>query len=107
MRQVGVIAAAARVALGERERLAEDHALARRLAEGLAGFFPDAIDLAKVETNIIVLDFPRVGIEWPETAERLSAAGIKANPPFGHTWRLVTHRDIDVSDVDRLLEALS
>jgi threonine aldolase len=107
MRQVGVIAAAARVALAERERLAEDHALARRLADGLAGLFPAAIDLTKVETNIIVLDFPRVGIEWPEMAERLSAAGIKANPPFGRTWRLVTHRDVDAGDVDRLLEALS
>jgi threonine aldolase len=40
-------------------------------------------------------------------AEKLSAAGIKANPPFGRSWRLVTHRDVDVDDVDRLLKALA
>ena len=107
MRQVGVIAAAARVALADRDRLVEDHILAKRLAEGLAELFPDAIDVSKVDTNILVLDFPKVGLSWPEIAARFEAGGIRANPPFGSTWRLVTHRDVDDEDVNRLLRALS
>ncbi|MFQ5522715.1 MAG: threonine aldolase family protein [Acidimicrobiia bacterium] len=107
MRQVGVIAAAARVALADRDRLVEDHLLAKRLAEGLAELFPDAIDVSKVETNILVLDFPKVGMPWSEVAGRFDAGGIKANPPFGTAWRLVTHRDVDAADVDRLFKALS
>ncbi len=107
MRQVGVIAAAARVALADRERLVEDHLLARRLAEGLAELFPEAIEVSKVETNIVVLDFAKVGMAWPEIAARFEVAGVKANAPFGPTWRLVTHRDVDGHDVDRLLRALA
>ena len=55
MRQVGVLAAAALVALENRERLHEDHANARRLASGLSdeGL---RIDLESVETNIVVID---------------------------------------------------
>jgi threonine aldolase len=56
MRQVGVIAAAADVALRDRDRLVEDHVLARRIAEGLHDRFPDAVDLDQVQTNMVLFD---------------------------------------------------
>ncbi|MGA7228004.1 MAG: GntG family PLP-dependent aldolase [Acidimicrobiia bacterium] len=105
MRQVGVIAAAARVALRDRDRLVEDHVLARRLAEGIADRYPGAVS-NEVETNMVLVDFPRLGPGWPEMKARLDAAGIKANPPMGTSWRIVTHRDVDRDDVDRLLTVL-
>ncbi len=56
MRQVGVIAAPARIALRDRGRIGEDHRVARLLAEGLADRYPEAVDLAAVETNMVVVD---------------------------------------------------
>ncbi len=105
MRQVGVIAAAARVALRDRDRLVEDHVLARSLGEGIADRYPGAVS-NEVETNMVLVDFPRLGPGWPEMKTRLDAAGIKANPPMGTSWRIVTHRDVDRDDVDRLLTVL-
>ncbi len=107
MRQSGVIAAAARVALAERERIVEDHVLARKLGEALDALFPGVMSLDDVETNMVLIDFAGLGMEWGEVASRIGAAGIKANPPFGGAWRLVTHRDVDAVDVDRLATALS
>jgi threonine aldolase len=107
MRQAGVIAAAARIALAERDRLSDDHELARYLGAGLAARFPDAIDLESIETNMVRVGFPRVDMDWVEVESRLRGAGVRANPPLGGSaWRLVTHRDVDRSDVDRLIEAL-
>lgn len=106
MRQVGVIAAAARIALRERDRLVEDHALAGKLATRLAERFPDCVDPADVETNIVKVDFTKVGYGWDEVRGRLSQAGIRVNAPLGKGWRLVTHRDVDDADVDRLLSVL-
>ena len=106
MRQVGVIAAAARVALAHRERLAEDHALAQKLAIGLSERYPGAVDPSSVDTNLVKVDFTAIGLDWPPLAERFAAAGIKANAPRGGSWRLVTHRDVDGGDVERLLNAI-
>jgi len=107
MRQAGVIAAAARVALAGRERLVEDHVLARKLGEALAHRFPGGVDLDQIETNMVRVDVEALGMGWPEVKGRLDAAGVKANPPMGASWRLVTHRDVDAADVDRLVGALS
>jgi threonine aldolase len=107
MRQAGVIAAAARVALDERDRVIEDHVLARKLAEAFDARFPGSVSLDSVETNMVRIDFPLLGMEWAEIGPRLAGAGVKANPPIGGGWRLVTHRDVDAADVDRLVGALS
>lgn len=107
MRQVGVIAAAARVALAGRDRLAEDNELAQDLAVALAARFPGSISPESVETNILRVDVGSLGKSWAEISERLSGSSILANPPRRGSWRLVTHRDVDRSDVSRLLEALS
>lgn len=107
MRQAGVIAAAARVGLAERERLIEDHTLAQKLAAGMAERFPESIDPADVETNLVRLEFSALGMSWDEVSTRLADAGIKVNPPLKGGWRVVTHRDVDETDVDRLFGALT
>ncbi len=107
MRQVGVLAAPARIALRDRDRLVEDHATARYLAECIADHSPDAIDLESVETNIVNVSIDHLARPWPEASPRLTAAGIKVNPPLiGGVWRLVTHRNVDRDDVDRLVKAI-
>lgn len=106
MRQAGVLAAAARVALAGRDRLIEDHHLARTLGEGLAERFPGSVDPALVETNMVRADFSTLGMEWAEVSAKLDASGIKTNPPLARSWRIVAHRDVDSGDVKRLLGAL-
>lgn len=107
MRQVGVIAAAARIALRDRDRLKEDHEVARYLGERLAEAVPGAVDLAQVETNMVQVnpaDLPLPALAW---RERLAGRGIKINPPFVGVLRLVTHRDVDRHDIDRLVASLA
>lgn len=107
MRQVGVIAAAARVGLTERERLVEDHQLAQKLAVGMAERFPGSIDPGDVETNLVRIEFAAIGLQWEEVRDRLTNAAIKVNPPIRGGWRVCTHRDVDESDVERLFAALT
>ncbi len=106
MRQAGVLAAAARVALAGRDRLIEDHELARGIAEGLADRFPGSVDVDLVETNMVWVDFTALGMDWAKVRATLDSAGIKANAPIAGAWRIVAHRDVDTRDVDRLLGAL-
>ncbi|HXV70252.1 MAG TPA: GntG family PLP-dependent aldolase [Acidimicrobiia bacterium] len=107
MRQAGVIAAAARVGLAERGRLVEDHELAQKLALGFAERFPGSIEPDDVETNLVLVAFEALGMEWSEVADRLGKANIKVNSPLKGGWRVVTHRDVDAADVDRLFAALT
>jgi threonine aldolase len=106
MRQAGVLAAAARVALAGRDRLIEDHLLARNLGTALAERFPGSVDQSLVETNMVRVEFSALDMEWAETSARLDGAGIKINPPLAGWWRIVAHRDVDADDVSRLLQAL-
>jgi threonine aldolase len=107
MRQVGVLAAAARVALEDGvERLAEDHANARRLAEGLADLDPGAVDLGAVETNMVYVDLGVFGRRAPEVSDALRSEGVLTLGFEGRAMRLVTHRDVSSADVERALAAL-
>ncbi|MCA1734683.1 MAG: low specificity L-threonine aldolase [Actinobacteria bacterium] len=106
MRQVGVIAAAARIALRDRDRLKEDHEVARFLGERLHEAAPGAVDLGQVETNIVQVQPDLLPIPTEQWRADLSAQGIKINPPFIGVLRLVTHRDVDREDVDRLVAPL-
>ncbi|MGZ4206172.1 MAG: threonine aldolase family protein [Actinomycetota bacterium] len=104
MRQVGVICAAARVALETGvERLVEDHANAKRLAEGIAEVWPGSIDHAGVETNILYLDTA------DRDAEQLAAAlhdrGVNVGPMGARKIRMVTHRDVEAAGIERALDA--
>lgn len=107
MRQVGVIAAAARVALETGPaRLAEDHANARTLAEGLAELDERAVDLASVETNMVYLNLEPFGLGGPEVSEALRAEGVLTLGMPGFTMRLVTHRDVSTGQAKQALETL-
>jgi threonine aldolase len=107
MRQVGVIAAAARVALETGvDRLADDHANARRLAEGLAELDAAAVDLGDVETNMVYLDLAPFNQTAPEVSAALAAEGVVTLGFPGTKMRLVTHRDVDAADIETALEAL-
>lgn len=102
MRQGGVIAAAGIVALDSMvERLAEDHANARRLAWLLAeaGLVLDPPP-GEVETNILFAEIPESLMEADLFVERLAAEGVQVNPPRARRVRLVTHLDVTAADVE-------
>ncbi len=106
MRQAGVVAAAARIALRDRDRLLADHELASFLADELSDPAGTAIDPKQVETNMVQLSVDRLPVTFQAWKPHLDEAGIKVNPPFGNTLRLVTHRDVDRADVGRLVQSL-
>lgn len=107
MRQAGIIAAAGLVALETMiERLAEDHANARRLAEGIAALDPRLTDLSRVQTNIVLLDTGPLGLEAKEACGRLERAGLRTLPVGARTVRLVTHKDVQAAHIERALAIL-
>ncbi len=106
MRQVGVLAASGLVALDTMvERLAEDHGNARRLAEGISGLPRLGVDLAKVETNIVIFHVDRGG-GASELVTGCLARKVKIHQIGPAAIRCVTHKDVDTEDVDRAVEAL-
>ncbi len=106
MRQAGVIAAAGLVALNDmRDRLAEDHARARRLAEGLAAIPGVTIDLDSVQSNIIVFRPPTTDFDRVSAAFR--AEGILCSGFGTLGLRMVTHYQIDDAAIDRTLAVAS
>lgn len=107
MRQVGILAAAASIALRDRDRLADDHALARYLATSLADRQSDLIDPETVETNIVNIRAASLSRPWAELAAEFERAGIAVYPPFDQRFRVITHRDVDRADVDRLVEIVA
>lgn len=106
MRQAGILAAAGQVALEGRERLIEDHLLAKYLSEAIADRVPDLIDPRTVESNIVNLNVAALPDEWRVVLERLREERILVNAPFGDRFRIVTHRDVNRADVDRLIPAI-
>jgi threonine aldolase len=105
MRQAGIVAAAGIYALDHNvERLADDHARARRLAEGwLAQGVP--LDLERVQTNFVQIDVGALGLTEDEAIDKLGERGV------GLSWteragfiRAVTHLDLTDEDVERALE---
>ncbi len=105
MRQAGVIAAAGIVALHTMvDRLAEDHANAQRLAEGLADVPGLHVNLERVRTNMVLVEVapPRTAADF---AGRLQQEGVLALPTDSQTLRMVTHRHITAQMVDRAIAA--
>jgi threonine aldolase len=104
MRQAGIVAAAGIYALDHNvERLADDHARARRLAEGWAAAGVP-VDLALVETNFAQVDVGSLGLgEW-EAVDLLRAEGVLLSRTMKPgVLRAVTHLDIDDDDVTEAL----
>jgi threonine aldolase len=107
MRQAGVIAAAGVVALKTMvNRLAEDQANARRLAEGLAAVPGLSVDLTRVRTNMVLLEVSDALGSAAEFVARMKREGVLAFDVDARTIRLVTHRHIVQSDVDRAIDAV-
>jgi len=105
MRQAGVIAAAGIEALDDMvDRLADDHANAHRLAEGLADMPGFAVDLASVQTNIVIWDLTTDRVSPQEVVERLGAEGVKILAIGGRQFRAVTHYGIETDDVEQAVD---
>jgi threonine aldolase len=105
MRQAGIVAAGGLYALEHNvERLADDHARARRLAEGWAeAGLP--VDPARTETNFVQVDVGALGLAAREAVARLEAAGVGLSATVvPGVLRALTHLDVDDDDVDRALE---
>jgi threonine aldolase len=102
-RQSGIVAAACLYALDHNiERLAEDHANARVLADGLASLSGVRIDPAAVETNIVIFEVD----DGPGLVRRLAdRVELQAFGP--QRVRAVTHMDVGREDVERALAALA
>ena len=102
MRQAGIVAAGALYALEHHvDRLAEDHANARRLAEGLAALPGVELDPAMVDTNIVVFAVP----DAPAFVAALEDAGVVMGALDARRVRAVTHLDVDAGGIERALEA--
>ena len=100
MRQAGIVAAAGNYALEHHvERLADDHARARSLAEALhaAGL---AVDLEQVETNFVQIDLAPLRLDRSDALARLQEAGVGLSAtPHEHVLRAVTHLDVTDEDI--------
>jgi threonine aldolase len=95
MRQAGVLAAAGLIALEEMpQRLQEDHANARLLAEHVAQARQVELDLASVQTNIVIFKL-RDGGDAAALAAKLKQRGVVAGTVGPHAVRFVTHRNVD------------
>jgi threonine aldolase len=104
MRQAGIVGAAALYAFDHHvDRIADDHARARRLGEGLARSGV-SVDLDQVETNFVQID---VGPDRPAAIDRIKEHGVLVSTTVHPTVvRAVTHLDVSDEDIDVALEAI-
>ena len=105
MRQAGIIAAAGIVALEEMvDRLAEDHANAKVLAEGLANTDGLQIDPDLVATNIVYFQVSKPGLDAQTLAARLNENGVRVLPTAADQMRAVLNYHVRAADVVRALD---
>jgi threonine aldolase len=105
LRQAGIIAAACEYALDRHvARLADDHANARRLAEGLRGLPGIAIDPSEVETNLVYFDVGTSGYAASGFVQALQARGVRMVAMGTTRVRAVTHLDVDGAAIERAIE---
>jgi threonine aldolase len=107
MRQAGILAAAGLIALEQGPaRLHEDHATARLLAEGVAGIPGIEIDLAAVQTNIVIFDVSGTGKTSTEIATALKSHGVLAGTVNPQLIRFVTHLNVSRTNCEHALHSL-
>ena len=103
MRQVGVLAAAGLVALDHMvDRLAEDHANARTLAEGLAELPGVRCDLSRVQTNLVYFDLE--SMPAPQFTDECARRGLLSDWVTARRMRFVTHYGIEAEHVQDALK---
>jgi threonine aldolase len=106
MRQAGIVAAAGVFALDYNvERLADDHARARRLGEAWAAAGL-AVDLELVQTNFVQIDVGAMGLSVDDALARAQAEGVRLSPTKPGVLRAVTHLDVTEDDVEHALDAV-
>jgi len=104
MRQAGILAAAGLIALEKMPlRLQEDHDNARFLAEGLSQIKGVKVDMAKVQTNIVIFDVKGTGQSAADICDGLGKRGVLAGPTEKFAIRMVTHCDVNRAAIERAL----
>jgi threonine aldolase len=107
MRQAGILAAAGLIALEEGpKRLHEDHANAKYLAEGLAQIAGVKIDLATVQTNIVIFDVSGTGMVAGDIVGKLKDRGVMCGSINPQLIRFVTHCNVSRKDCEQALKAM-
>lgn len=107
MRQAGILAAAGIVALETMvDRLAQDHANAKYLAECLADLPGIELDPATVKTNMVIFGLTPDGVTAAQLAQRVKHAGVLVQPRGAYKLRAATHYGITRADVDAALYAI-
>jgi threonine aldolase len=106
LRQAGVVAAGMLYALDHNvERLAEDHARAKRLAEGLAAAgLP--VDVDATETNFVGIDVASIGIDNADAQARIAEEGVRVGRLRPGVLRVAMHMGVSDDDVDRAMELI-
>ncbi len=108
MRQAGILAAAGLIALEQGpQKLAQDHANAKFLAEGLAKIPGIKIDPAKVQSNILICDVSGTGLTSGELSQKLAGSRVLANGVGPQLIRFVTHLDVSREQCARALDAIA
>jgi threonine aldolase len=108
MRQAGPLAAAGIVALNTMvDRLKEDHACAKRLAQGLHGIDARLTNPSEVETNLVRMEVSASGRSAAQWSDDLNRKGVRVSPATATTLRFVTHRHIGTADVDAAISAVA
>lgn len=106
MRQAGILAGAGLYALEHhRERLGQDHARARRLAELTRAV--DGVRVIEPETNIVMFDIVRAGTSAADVIARLKECGVLMAEFTATRVRAVTHLDVDDGGIERAAEAMA
>lgn len=104
LRQAGLLAACGLVALEQSiERLADDHLNARKLAAGLHRIDPHLVSCADVATNMVMVHVGRSTADAEQWTRVLSEYGVLTAPVSKNILRLVTHRHVDASSIDRVV----
>ena len=107
MRQAGVLAAAALVALEEGpKRLHIDHENAQLLAQGLAQIPEIKIEPEKVQTNIVLYDVGQTGLTSAQFLQKLAQRKVLGGPVDTRRIRMVTHLDVDRDNIEQALRRI-
>ena len=108
MRQVGILAAAGLYALEHHvERLADDHARARRAAAAFAEAAPGCVDPTTVETNILVVDVSVAGWRSTDLVAAALEQGVRFYAVGPRAVRLVWHLDVDDAATDHAVDVVT
>ncbi len=105
MRQTGILTACGIISLEDMvDRLAEDHDNAKHLANGLEGIKGFSIKPETVQTNIVCFKFGLPNLSCKEFVDNVAGKGIYAVHLYKDFGRMVTHKDLNRSDIDYVLE---